>query len=231
MTDLVVNEIVESKVSKTEMIEMIMTEEESVLSEQLVAAESKLMNHLEYKELVDQLNAIYLKIVKEKHKDIYKMFTKLGKTNINGFAPYSGLANRLGSFKIAYKANPANYSGSKVSPTSTVSIGNISIYDHATITSQKFSSYMRMILVVKSPEMTAFVKKVGKIEKDTKKVKLEIDTLKKQLNHVRSSTRLVKARLTRNLLESTAEGRLMLKELEKVKGKVVGQLMIQAGGK
>jgi len=230
MTDLVINEIVESKVSKTEMIEMIMTEEEAVLSQKLIAMQANLINHLDYVVLQDELTAIYRKIAEEKHKEITKLFAKQGNFTVNSFMPTSNLGQKLGTFKIPYNTNPAQLQSNNRGIAAT-SIGTIAVGDHFVITSQKLSSYMKMTLNAKSPQLTAYVKKLKKIEKEQSILKLEVDKVKLQLNKVMNSTKLVKARLTRNLLESTAEGRLMLKKLEKVKGKVVGQLMIEAGGR
>ena len=125
---------------------------------------------------------------------------------------------------------PPKKAGSNTTNINAVSLGytrvNFTVEDHIRAYCSRATNNFSIVLPAVSPKVTAVKKKIQKLSKEHEKVMYRLDELYAEKQKMSRATKTVKAKLTRNLLESTPEGRMMIKKLDKIKGKVIGQAML-----
>lgn len=217
MTERICEEVVESKVTKTEMIDMVLFEREKVIKDKIVALEEgvKRIGLFTLYDFNNLRKEIVLKYFKAKFPKVYRMFWKEGDLSVIS-TPEKGYINNAGISVLL----PNDYNGT---------CRDTQTFLHSCVQVAVTGKNHRGCIIFetnKIPELKALYKRV---EKDDKKVKIQKDKileLRKELNKIVNSSREIKIHLTRALLDSTVEGKQMLKRLNKVDGKVFASALI-----
>lgn len=213
-------EVIESKVTKNEMVDLILFEEERAIQKELEDAQA-VLEELEkdvptLPEFIKKLEAIITPWV---HKKVPLFFKAPFNTNYLVVSrSYSSRRNNKDPITFTLKNGNSLKTYTTIKSKFPVTIDGIETTGDTV--------FSMSINPEDFPMLLKYYKKVAAKAEKVQESRAAVTRITKELERVKSKGREIKAQITRTLLNGTEEGREMLKNLGKIKAKISRQNLL-----
>ena len=237
MSELVnIQEVCESKVTKTEMVEMVLADQELRIDDEIAHLLKSIPSKQEVDAAYNEFQDALMDCFKTKHKAIAAIAKKVTE-DVNVFSHFvpvnktTAARNADEQIQLIFKTpirkpNSNNYSSGGTDTGRGYSLKSFYMDDHFKASCKRNTGNFTVVLPASSAKITAVKKKIRKMADQHEAIVIRIEELRQQKQQLAKTTKAIKSKLTRSLLESTPEGRAMIKQLDSIKGRVLGNLML-----
>ena len=225
-------EIIESKVTKAEMVDMLIYEEEDKLNKELKRlrdeSEAIKVGIPTAKDFRDGLNELAVEYFKKKYPETYALAESMGPVNVEHLNA-SYLTREFVSINaylyLSSNKKPNPRDNSLPAPSNNHILNYpLALYVNFNKTySGNYKIFRVMLDVEEIPGFADYIKPFVEVSNQYEKILAEMREIKRVIDSLSSKSRQVKAHLTKSLLMSTPEGVEMMNKLKAVKAKITKQ--------